>query len=244
MKSLIIGRGQVGSALYEVIKDFHETYIRDIEDLDIEGVEVLHICYPEHDGFIETTLAYVEKYKPQLTIINSSVGVGTTNQIGTDIVYSPVRGRHPKLSEDMKIYTKFVFSHNQENREKASAYFEACNLKVAEHISPMAGELIKLLSNIHMGVEIAWRQEVSRMLKEFGVDSLVYDEWEETYRNGYIESKDHNLIRPSMSPAPIGGHCILPCTEILKKQFPSKILDFVLESNEKAKGETYAIRSY
>jgi hypothetical protein len=243
MKTLIIGKGQVGSALYEVVRDHHETFIKDVEDLDLEGVQVLHICYPEHEGFIETTSRYIEKYKPRLTIINSSVSVGTCSRMSYSVIYSPVRGRHPKLSSDLKIYTKFVFSKNPGDQELAARYFETCGLSVYTGEDPLAGELIKLLSNIHMGLEIAWRQEVDRILEKFSVDSFVYEEWERTYRNGYKLSGDEHLMRPSMKPDPIGGHCILPCTEILKKDFPSKIFDFILESNEKAKGDENAIAS-
>lgn len=238
MKTLVIGKGQVGSALYEVIKPHHETYIKDIEALELDGVEVLQICYPEHETFKQTTLDYIKQYNPSLVIINSSISVGTTRKIGQDIVYSPVRGRHPKLASDMKIYSKFVFCEDVEANKRATDYFESCGLNVQSFPDTFAGEILKLISNVHMGVEIAWRQEVERLLKNLKIDPYIYEEWEDTYSKGYIESQDFNLIRPSMSPAPIGGHCILPCTEILASQYPSKILDFIIESNNQTKGDT------
>lgn len=237
MKTLIIGKGQVGQALYDVVKDHHETYIKDVEPLELEGVQVLHICYPDHDGFDKTTKSYIRHYKPSLVIINSSISVGTTEKCGSGIVYSPVRGRHPKLASDLKIYEKFVFSDSVEMMTKAYAYFTECGLKVKAHRGNTAGELLKLLSNIHMGVEIAWRQEVQRILESFEVPCYIYEEWEESYRQGYLKSGDDHLVRPSMKPDPIGGHCIIPCTEILSEQFDSDIFQFILESNEEAKEE-------
>ncbi len=238
MKTLIIGRGQVGTALFELLSGHYETYIRDTENMELEGVEVLHICYPEHAGFPETTKKYIAQYKPKLTIINSSVTVGTTDQCGEHVVYSPIRGRHPKLASDLKLYAKFVFGVNPEDCELAKQYFENCDLKVCTDNNPRAGELVKVLSNVHMGVEVAWRQEVERILKKFAIDPALYEMWESTYRAGYYASGDNHLMRPLMNPGPIGGHCILPCTDILNAQYPSPIFEFIKQSNEKAKGET------
>ena len=239
MKSLVIGAGQVGTALFDCIKGTHETAIRDIkEGKPINGIQVLHICYPDHDKFVENTQFYMDKYNPALTIVHSSVGIGKTDDLDSHVVYSPVRGRHPKLAKDMKIYQKFLFSENQEDLKIARRYFEECGINCFVcKASPKYGEVLKLLSNIHMGIEIAWRQEVDRIFKSFELNSKYYDFWEESYRLGYFESGDDNLARPSMRPDPIGGHCILPCTEILKKQYESPVLDWILESNEKAKSQ-------
>ncbi len=237
MKTLIVGRGEVGRALYDVLSKYHDTYIKDLEDLEIKGIEILQIAYPEHDGFSDTTKKYIDQYKPKLTIINSSVALGTTVKCGPNVVYSPVRGRHPKLSTDLLIYSKFVFGGTQEDRDLACSYFQECGMNTSEHEFSTTGELLKLLSNVHMGIEVAWRQELERMFVKFNVDEFAYQDWERSYRNGYLRSDDMDLIRPMMNAGPIGGHCILPCTEILNKQFPSKILDFVLESNAKTKGD-------
>lgn len=234
MKSLVIGAGQVGSGLYEIINKHHESYIRDLEPLKCEGVEVLHICYPEHDGFEETTLKYIEEYKPLLTIINSSIPVGTTRKCGPNVVYSPVRGRHPNLATEMLKFPKFVSGTHLPNMILAANYFESCGWKVHASNSPETLELLKLLSNIHMGLEIAWRQEVGRILDKWDVSPNDYEMWEETYNDGYLGLGQKHLIRPQMRPDPIGGHCILECNQILKKQFPSKAFDFIQESNDRA----------
>lgn len=237
MKSLIIGAGQVGTALKEVLSSHYDVSIRDVENVDIDGVKFLHICYPDHDGFVENTRKYVEQYNPDVTIIHSSIPVGKTKECGDEYVYSPVRGRHPRLATEMKKFTKFVASHDSIKAQMAFSYFESCGWPVALADTPESLEFFKVLSNVHMGLEIAWRQEVERMLKHFNIASRDYYNWEKTYRDGYLNTSDHNLIRSIMKPNPIGGHCILPCTEILKNQFDSYILDFITESNEKSKNE-------
>lgn len=237
MKSLVIGAGEVGKAIYNIIKVHHGAQIRDIKDLKVDGVEVLHICYPDHDGFVNTTLRYVAQYRPKLTIIHSSVKVGTTEKIGGAIVYSPVRGRHPNLENEIKIYEKFVSGLEEKDVELAFQYFRDCGLVVVRDYDPRGMELFKLLSNIHMGLEVAWRQEVERILDRFSVDPDAYESWERTYADGYLKLGQSQLIRSRMRPDPIGGHCIIPCTEILSGQFPSKAFDFILESNRKKKQE-------
>lgn len=237
MKTLIIGAGQVGSALKEVLLPFHETYIRDVNEFECNGVEVLQICYPDHQGFDLTTKRYIEQYEPLVTIINSSVKVGTTRKCGPSVAYSPIRGRHPDngLVSEMPVFTKFVGAVKENMRVMAQLYFEDCNWEVRTSDNPEALEYLKLMSNVHMGLEIAWRQEVARMMKSFYIEEKDYEAWERSYAEGYMKLGQTHLMRPRMKPDPIGGHCIIPCTEILKEQYPSKALDFILESNEKAK---------
>lgn len=238
MKTLIIGAGEVGTALKEVLSPYHETFIRDVEDKPENdpgnGFEVLQICYPDHEGFVKTTKKYIQEYQPKLTIINSSVAVGTTTKIGMDVVYSPIRGRHPEngLAREMKVFTKFIGSYSFNKAQLASAYFRKCEWDVFVGM-PESLEYLKLMSNVHMGLEIAWRQEVERMMEHFHINTVEYEHWERTYSEGYIKLGQYHLMRSRMDPGPIGGHCILPCTEILKKQFPSKAFDFILESNAK-----------
>jgi hypothetical protein len=43
--------------------------------------------------------------------------------------------------------------------------------------------------------------------------------------------------RPVMFPGVIGGHCLIPNTELLLKSYDSKFLHLILESNEKRREE-------
>lgn len=237
MKSLVIGAGQVGSALYTILKPYHMVSIRDVEDLDVKGIEVLHICYPDHEGFAETTKAYIERYTPHLVIIHSSVKVGTTKECGEDVIYSPVRGRHPRLEQEMQLFTKFLAGSNKNKLLEAAEYFRSCDWEVKISDSIESLEFLKVLSNVHMGLEIIWRQEVENMRKGLGISVDDYESWEVSYRDGYLKAQDLNLMRPIMNPDPIGGHCILPCLDLLRSKFDSKVLNLIEEINERTKGE-------
>lgn len=234
MKTLVIGAGQVGDALWEICKGAHETILRDVAPVEVDNVEVLQICFPDSDKFVDYVTSYIDKYQPKLTIINSSVAVGTTDQCGDHVVYSPVRGRHPALAEEMKSFVKFVAGRDLTDLIMAADYFLQCGLAVEHEPDPRALEYCKLISNVHMGLEVAWRQEVDRMLRDFKIDPQTYENWERTYASGYQKLGQHNMMRSRMHPGPIGGHCIIPCTEILASQYQSDALDFILSSNAEA----------
>jgi len=234
MKSLIIGAGEVGQAIHGIIKDQHKTFIRDVEDLKVEGIKVLHICFPEFPKFYFYARKYIKQYKPILTIIHSSVSVGDTEKIGKDVVYSPVRGRHrPSLEKEMMAFPKVVACKDIKKRGMAMEYFKQCGLDVYGTHDVRGTELAKLLSNVHMGLEIAWAQEVARICGDKDCSYGTYKYWEWSYAQGYMKLGQANLMRPIMESHPIGGHCILECTEILRKQYESPAFDFIRGSNEK-----------
>lgn len=240
MKGLIIGRGEVGRALHVVLSEYYPTEIRDVEDLEPKGYEILHLAYPDGPNFVDAAKAYIHQYRPKLTVIHSSVRVGTTDKVAAAndfVVHSPVRGRHPNLEREMKAFPKFVGGRNQIAVNMAKSYFQHAEWVCDGYPDPRATELVKMLSNIYLGLEIAWRQEVERICKTFGVSSFTYEQFEATYNEGYRRLGQEQLIRPKLSPRPIGGHCILPCTDLLGTQYPSKAFDFIRGSNAQAVNE-------
>src|SRR6478672_5783116 len=115
MKTLVVGLGEVGGPLLDIIKSSQEAYGVDIKPTGpIPHCDIMHICFPytDREKFIAESVRYIGKYSPQLSIINSTVGPGTTRSIAerasADVVYSPVRGKHVKMREDMLRYVKFV----------------------------------------------------------------------------------------------------------------------------------------
>jgi len=240
MKSMVIGRGQIGSALKEIFSKAHECFIRDvmIEPDDPGEVDVLHIAYPYNENFIDHTRHYIEYYRPELTIIHSSVAVGTSNKCGDNVVHSPERGRFPNLAKEMLYFPKFVGGGDNDDRNLAKTYMEMCGWEVVQVDDSRWTEAVKLISNIHLGLEVAWRQEVGRMFESLGLEGqAVYNFWEDSYNVGHAKLGHKHLIRPIVRPDPIGGHCILPCMEIMDSQVKSPAFQFIKDSNEKRKQE-------
>jgi len=230
MKVFVIGLGEVGGPLMELIKPHHEAYGIDIKPVgDLPQCDVMHICFPyvEPDKFIKESLRYIATHKPRVTIINSTVGPGTTRKIATEsncpVVYSPVRGKHKKMKEDMLHYVKFVGAIDPAAGEIACQHFQSIGMKTKLLTSPEAAELAKVTETTYFGLMIAWAQEIERYCKKFGAN---YEEVAAFY--------EEIAFFPPVKyfPGVIGGHCVMPNIRILKKTFDSGILDAIEKSNE------------
>ena len=91
MRHLVVGsRGQVGSALMEVLSSGQHIHALSPDGIDINDAftippsryPMVHICIPYNDKFIETTKAYLEQYLMVggIAIIHSTVAVGTSSK--------------------------------------------------------------------------------------------------------------------------------------------------------------------
>lgn len=234
MKSLIIGKGQVGKSLHEVIWAYHETHIKDKEELELDGVEVLHLCFPYSENFIQIANEYIDKYKPLVTINHSSVSIGTTEQLKGDICYSPIRGRHPNLVKGIKFFEKFVAVNNKNILDIVIKYFLDCGIvKVSSFPTIRELEFCKLMSNIRYGYEICFMQEAERIAKKFNIELNRFKIWELSYNDGYKILNESNMIRPILYSGVIGGHCIMQNLDILSKQYISEMFNWMKFSNTK-----------
>lgn len=227
--TLIVGLGEVGSALAEVIERRRPVLRHDIEPRSFEQpIEVMHICVPyrEAQEFESAVCGYINRFRPQLTIINSTVLPGTTNAIAerthSTLVYSPVRGKHVRMTQDLLRYVKFVASPDRGAAERAQRHFEQAGMKTAVMARPETLELAKLSETTYFGIQIAFAQELNRFAGRTGAD---YDEV-----LGFFEEVDF-LPHPRYFPGFIGGHCVIPNIQLLRKLRESPLLNAVLESN-------------
>ena len=102
MKTVLVGYGEVGKSLYEVFSEAHEIKITDpLLGKDADGTyEVMLVAIPYTNEFFEEIIGYKRAYKPNCTIVFSSVAVGTCRQLGA--VHSPVEGVHPNLANSIR----------------------------------------------------------------------------------------------------------------------------------------------
>ena len=228
-KVLVIGVGEIGGPLLELVRERYEAYGLDIKPTGpIPECGIMHICFPyDGENFVQHSLRYIEKYRPSLVVVNSTVAPGTTRRIAveskTDAVNSPVLGKHARMKQEMLQYTKFIGAITKEAGERAGRHFASLGIKVKLVSSPEASELAKLTETTYFGVLIAWAQEVERYCKEIGAN---YDEAVSFYE------EIPYLPRVKFFPGVIGGHCVLPNIKILKGKFKSGILDAIEQSNE------------
>lgn len=241
---LVVGLGETGSALYQVIEDSgkYKLYKKGIEELEIKDkIDIMHICVPYLDNFVDVVVDYIKKYDPELTIINSTVRPGTTQQIfektEKSIVHSPVRGKHPNMKEGILLFVKFIGPADAKSGEAAKDHFESLGIKTEVMNSPLETELGKLFSTTYYGLCIGWHQEMERICKKFNADfEKTVTRFNETYNEG-CKVSNPNVVRPVLYPGFIGGHCVIPNIETLKKDMKSDFLDGIVKSNELKKKE-------
>ena len=236
---LVIGLGEIGSALCRVIEESgkYRLFKKDMENLEIkEEIDIMHICIPYIKNFVEVVVDYAKKYNPKLVIINSTVGPNTTGEIykktKKNIVHSPVRGKHPKIKEGLLLFIKFIGPINKKAGDAAKEHFESLGMKTEVMKSPIETELGKLFCTTYYGLCIAFHQEMERICKKFNADfEQAVTRVNETYNDG-CKMSNPTVVRPVLYPGFIGGHCVMPNIGILKKYIKSDFLDTIEKSNE------------
>jgi len=228
-KVVVVGLGEIGKPLMQLLSKSYEVIGVDIAPVStIDDVEVMHICIPfQISDFVGETARYITLYQPELTVINSTVAVGTTRAIGVrtgkPVVNSPVRGKHVRMLKDLQLYTKFVGAAEPSAGAHAAEHFASVGLKTKVLTSPEATELAKLTETTYFGLMIAWAQELERYCDQSGAR---YEE--------IISFYDEIGFFPPVKyfPGVIGGHCVMPNIEILSRFNRSMILESIQVSNE------------
>ncbi|MFH1849758.1 MAG: hypothetical protein ABH879_06245 [archaeon] len=236
---LVVGFGQIGKSVYSIVRDSgqYNLYKKDVEDLEIsEKIDIMHICIPFGDEFEAQAIGCINSYSPRLTIIESTVRPGTTQNIyratKKHIVHSPVRGRHPHLEGGLLKFVKFIGPATEEAGKLAKEYYQTLGLRVEVMGSPVNTELGKLLSTTYYAVNIAFHQDMDRICSHYGAD---FNEAVKRFNETGTIDIEHKLPRPVMYPGFIGGHCLIPNINILKKDINSAFLDAILDSNKRTK---------
>jgi UDP-N-acetyl-D-mannosaminuronate dehydrogenase len=249
---LVVGLGEIGCTLFELLKekDSFTVYGLDLDETKMraicpdqgelpKAVDTMHICLPckGSDNFVGTVTSYAKQFKPELLIINSTVPPGNTKKVQKRcdclVAHSPARGVHKSpehMKWEMKRWTKYVGGADAKAAEAACKHFEKMGLKVKVLKSCAETELAKLFETTYRAWMIACFQEMHRISQAFEADfDEVVDFLEDTHRV--------RLDRPIMFPGHIGGHCLIPNTELLLQSYDSEFLRLILKSNQKRKEE-------
>lgn len=250
---LLIGLGEIGHtlfSLYSAKKDVFSVFGIDIDETKMKElgqdkskipakIDTLQVCMPcgNPDKFAQIVADYVQQYKPKLAIVNSTVPPGTTLKVADkckcEVVHSPARGVHitdEHMVWEMKRWPKYVGGATHKAGELAKTHFEKLGLTVKVLKSCRETELAKIFETTYRALMIVGFQEMHRIARANGADfNDTVDFLEDTHRQ--------RLDRPIMFPGFIGGHCLIPNTQLLLKSYDSNVLRFILESNEKRKIE-------
>ena len=220
MTDIILGMGEVGETLFDLLVDRKFDCIGiDLDDSKcknyteneiIENPQYLHVCLPgELEKFTDIVIEWVNKIKNiQVAVIHSTVKPGTTKTIqeksSIPILFSPVRGVHRRFLDDIKKYTKFISFDGTEINSKIKKDLEIRFEKVDWMSTTKTAELAKILvDTTYYGWLINYAQITKMICEKENVD---FDEmWK------FADEIHENLgNRPKMFPGIIGGHCVIP----------------------------------
>jgi hypothetical protein len=226
LKELVIGRGEVGTALSEVL-NCESWDIRD--NTSLPSCDILHICFPYSATFVEDVKRYGDKLEPAATIIHSTVPVGTTRQCAD--VHSPIHGKHPNLQEGIRTFVKYVGAVDEVSQGLACKSLLRAGITVELADSPEETELSKILCTTQFGLHVVIAKEVQRECEKYGVSfEKVYERWNAHYNAGYERLGMSHVRRSVLKPmdGKLGGHCVIPNAKLLD----SWLTNTLLERNE------------
>ena len=220
MTDIILGMGEVGETLFDLLVDRKFDCIGiDLEDSKcknytenkiIENPQYLHVCLPgELEKFTDIVIEWINEIKNiQVVVIHSTVKPGTTKSIqerlSIPILFSPVRGVHRRFLDDIKKYTKFISFDHAEINSEIKKDLEKRFRKVEWMSTTKTAELAKILvDTTYYGWLINYAQITKMICEKENVD---FDEmWK------FADEIHENLgNRPKMFPGIIGGHCVIP----------------------------------
>lgn len=236
MKRIIIGYGEVGKAFGELCTrnnlDFEPIDIMD--RYDDTFFNVMHVCIPHNSIFCAEVRMYATKFQPDLIVIHSTVPVGTMLKLGLEnVAYTYVTGRHPQLADEMTEFEHLIAADSESTKD--AARYELMLMGITSRNFRFAYndlELAKLADTTYYGLCIAWHKELRLMAEYYGVDTDTLRNANEVYNAGYAEI-DSKYLRPELTfePGHIGGHCVVPNTNILLQDFPeNKLLRAIVEA--------------
>ena len=238
MTDIILGMGEVGETLFDLLVDRKFDCIGiDLDDSKcknyteneiIENPQYLHVCLPgELEKFTDIVIEWINKIKNiQVVVIHSTVKPGTTKTIqerlSIPILFSPVRGVHRRFLDDIKKYTKFISFDGTEINSKIKKDLENRFEKVDWMSTTKTAELAKILvDTTYYGWLINYAQITKMICEKENVD---FDEmWK------FADEIHENLgNRPKMFPGIIGGHCVIPNLNLVEYEN----LDMIKKVNE------------
>lgn len=219
VSNLVIGLGEIGKAIQAVLScdgiDKNDTAPK-------MKYDIIHICIPWSDAFVDVVIGYQEQFNPEVTVIHSTVPIGTSDALGA--VHSPVRGVHPNLEQGVRQFVKFF--GGKDALIPAQVFLER-GVKVQTTGDARNTEAGKIWSTTQYGAQILLQKEIYEFCEKHGLDfDVVYTKFNRTYNQGYDELGLTQFCRPVLKnyPGPIGGHCVVPNCHLINSETPTKII--------------------
>ena len=237
MKTILVGYGEVGSGVYEVLSKVHDVAIEDPfkghnAPADT-GCDFLLIAIPYYEKFIDIVKRYQERFLPEkATIIFSTVPIGTSRKLGA--VHSPIEGRHDNMAESFRTFQRWIGGVSEETDLAVLHFFEAVGLNVCVTRMSETTEFMKLQSLAHYGIEVQWERDCKEMADQIGFDYNILKNYNQDYNYLVRMNGQPEYQRPLMNhtEGKIGGHCLLLGMKLLQASMGNPFVGRVLDLNE------------
>lgn len=233
---LVVGAGEVGTSVKELYLSrpykvlVYDKYKKDLSTISLEEVkevkvDILEVCIPYNGGFIFEVKTLIEAINPTLTIIHSTLGIGTTKTIYDDIhcniVHSPIMGIHPHLTKSIRTFFKIIGPTTKESATLCEEHYDNLGIKHVTYNNSDESEAAKLLSTTYYAWNIIFGKEVHNLCDDNNLDfDNVYTLTNRIYNEGYASLGKTNVIRPVLNyvPGGISGHCLQQNAKILHEE--------------------------
>lgn len=233
MKIGIIGYGEIGNSLHKI---YHKYNVKIIDpglnyNEDLSNSDVLNICIPYINNFVEIVNEYIDKLNPNLTVIHSTVAPGTTKQIKGNVCHSPIRGLHPNLDIGIKTFLKYIGSENNDVAKLYQQHLTTLGINSYICKNSITTEYAKLLDTTYYGLCIAFHADVLSLCKDNNLDfEEIMTIYNNSYNEGYSKLNKQHFCRPVLYGSnKIGGHCVVPNALILEKYLNSQLIQGILK---------------
>lgn len=236
----VLGIGEVGKAISQIFSSQFKVLKKDsnFDQLKNTKIDVLHVCIPYTNSFINSVISQVEKNRPNLIIIHATVIPTTTQKIyqKTQIptVHSPIMGKHPNLRRDIMRFVKFIGPTSPKSLKLAKVHLSSVGIKTIALHDSIESELGKLLDSTYYAWNIIFNKVVAEICSRQKVDfNNVYTKFNKIYNLGYAKTNPF-VLRPILKyvKGTIGGHCIIPNTKLLNQFMPTILTEVILKINK------------
>lgn len=219
MADVVLGMGEVGSTLFELLTsrgydcvgvdtDPSRSRNYDIGE-SAPNMDMLHVCIPgDITEFVNAVYTEIKKYPNiEAVLIHSTVRPGTAKKLQNlttiPVISAPARGVHSRFLKDMQRYTKFLATDRDISPELRGRLEDRFK-KVRWMSATITVEYAKILTDTtYYGWLINYAQ-LTKMICD--TENIDYDEmWT-------FADEIHQILgnRPKMYPGVIGGHCVIP----------------------------------
>ena len=232
MRTLVIGMGEVGTALAEALASAHYVETRDLRDGPVpddpefwssRSYNFVNVCIPYSPSFAADVECVVDRCgydfgRWPIVIVHSTVPVGTTRALRhCRAVHSPVHGVHPDLILGLLTFPKYVGGAEPRSVAEAVNFLRAAGIPAEPVSSPEVSEASKLW----LTTGYAWNILLCKEIKRYcDANGLPFEEVYGTvrdYNEGYAKLGRPEVAWPILTPTPgpLGGHCLRPNAALL-----------------------------